>query len=217
MNGRHLFHPDRLPDAALRGVEHPAPLQLLLASALPGGIAQILYPDEKLKGDGRSVRLNRACPRQKRRDIQTEGQIAAGVRADSFPVYVNDAALIHRSKMQEKPPAFFRPCARLRCAGTTDIPAAAAGGLHRERELSGGEGNQNFAVEGLRCVRTRGERIIPQPVQIDPAIPHHGGAGILLPDIFSGDGGGPGSGELFRRTGILRKLSFLFHTHFILF
>ena len=104
MNGRHLFHPDRLPDAALCGVEHAAPLQFLLSSALPGGIAQILYPDEKLKGDGGGVRPIRAGPRQKRRDIQTEGQIAAGVRACFFPVYVNDAALVHRSKMQEKPP-----------------------------------------------------------------------------------------------------------------
>ena len=203
MDGRNLLQPDRLPDAALRGIEHAAPFQLLLASALPGGIASILHPDEQFEGKGTGVRLFRAGSRQNGRDVQTEGQIAAGMHACLLPVDIDDAVLIHRAEMQKEPPAFCGP-AHGHLAPVPQIFLWMKLTINAGKRAFRGEGDQDSAVESFRSLRPPGKRVIPQPVQIDPALPRHGGAGIFLPDVLRSDGGGPGGGKLFGRTGMFR-------------
>ena len=93
---RHALQPDRLPDAALRGVEHPAGLQGLLAPRLCAVAGGVLHRHPQAVAAG-AVEL--------RGDIQRKGPVAAPVAAHQMAVHLHGAGVVHCTEMQQHPAA----------------------------------------------------------------------------------------------------------------
>ena len=93
---RHALQPDRLPDAALRRVEHPAGLQSLLAPRLCAVAGGVLHRHPQAVAAG-AVEL--------RGDIQRKGPVAAPVAAHQMAVHLHGTGVVHRTKVQQHPSA----------------------------------------------------------------------------------------------------------------
>ena len=114
---RHALQPDRLPDAALRRVEHPAGLQGLLAPRLCAVAGGVLHRHPQAVAAG-AVEL--------RGDIQRKGPVAAPVTAHQMAVHLHSAGVVHRAEMQQHPsarpggrrkvPVVVQPLPGLQCA-----------------------------------------------------------------------------------------------------
>ena len=94
---RHLFHPNRLPYAALRRIPDAAAVQLLLAV---GFIAGIRVVPHGCRDDVFSVLYEI-------RDVKTERPIPAVMRTCQCAVAIYGAVLIHRAEMQQQPIALL--------------------------------------------------------------------------------------------------------------
>ena len=91
---RHALHPDGLPDAALRGIEHAAGGQLLLAARLNAAVGRILHGD-----------MQRIFARlQIVGDVQRKRPVAAAVPPDLPMIDENHAVVVHRAEMQQHAP-----------------------------------------------------------------------------------------------------------------
>ena len=93
---RHALQPDRLPDAALRRVEHPAGLQSLLTPRLCTVAGGVLH---------RHPQAVAACAVELRGDIQRKGPVAAPVAAHQMAVHLHGAGVVHCAEMQQHPAA----------------------------------------------------------------------------------------------------------------
>ena len=93
---RHALQPDGLPDAALRGVEHPAGLQSLLTPRLCTVAGGVLHRHPQAVAAG-AVEL--------RGDIQRKGPVAAPVAAHQMAVHLHGAGAVHRTEVQQHPSA----------------------------------------------------------------------------------------------------------------
>ena len=89
----HILHPNGLPDAALGRVEHAAPLQLLFASGMTGGVAEIPHGKDQLPLGGSHAA---GC------DIHGKRKVAACVARSLFSVYVYPAGLVYCPEVQEQ-------------------------------------------------------------------------------------------------------------------
>lgn len=165
---RHALQPDRLPDAALRRVEHTAGLQGLLAPCLRSSVCRILHRHPQAVAVGFA---------ELRGNIQRERPIAAPVAARQMAVDLHGTGIVHRTEVQQHPAALpgrrgeeaviVQPLAGLQ--GTPH-----AGGLRFRRV-----GHQDAAVPrgGIFCCLGNG--VFPQAVEIFIAVPPHGRAGIF--------------------------------------
>ena len=93
---RHALQPDRLPDAALGGVEHPTGLQGLLAPRLCAVAGGVLH---------RHPQAVAACAVELRGDIQRKGPVAAPMAAHQMAVHLHSAGVVHCAEMQQHPAA----------------------------------------------------------------------------------------------------------------
>ena len=93
---RHALQPDRLPDAALRRVEHPTGLQSLLAPRLCAAAGGVLH---------RHPQAVAACAVELRGNIQRKGPVAAPVTAHQMAVHLHSAGIVHCAEMQQHPAA----------------------------------------------------------------------------------------------------------------
>ena len=165
---RHALQPDRLPDAALGGVEHPAGLQGLLAPRLCAVAGGVLHRHPQAVAAG-AVEL--------RGDIQRKGPVAAPVTAHQMAVHLYSAGVVHRAEMQQHPTA--RP------GGRRKVPVVVQplSGLQRAPHPGGAAlrrvGHQDLTIPARRALCRGGDGILPQAVQVLVAVPAHGRAGIF--------------------------------------
>ena len=165
---RHTLQPDRLPDAALRGVEHPAGLQGLLAPRLCAVAGGILHRHPQAVAAG-AIEL--------RGDIQCKGPVAAPVTAHQMAVHLHSAGVVHCAEVQQHPAA--RP------GGRRKVPVVVQPlpGLQRAPHPGGAAlrrvGHQDLTVPARRALCRGGDGVLPQAVQVLVAVPAHGRAGIF--------------------------------------
>ena len=155
---RHAFQPDGLPNAALRGIEHAAGGQFLLAARLNAAVGRILHGD---------MQRIFAVP-QIVGDIQRKRPVAAAVPPDLPMIDENHAVIVHRAEMQQHAPAIpirrrkhapiVQPLIRLKRP-----PNARSCRLRRIR-------HEDFAVPrmGQGFIRRNGVR--PRTIEIQKAV-----------------------------------------------
>jgi hypothetical protein len=191
------LEPHGLPDAAGRGVPDAVGVEPLLASPLATGVGGIVGDDDDL------VRAILECVG----DVEGEGGVAAGVGADFLAVDADGAAPVDGAEVQDD-------AAALPGGGDFEGAAVVDGLIGLEDLADAGEGR--FGREGdedlaLGLVRGGGilaqDRVVPEPVKVQPLGAFERWAGVLGPDVlrrdlcaplgheFAGDGGP--SGRLF--------------------
>ena len=93
---RHALQPDRLPDAALGGVEHPTGLQGLLAPRLCAVAGGVLHRHPEGVVPLRAEQVG---------DVQRKGPVAAPMAAHQMAVHLHSAGVVHCAEMQQHPAA----------------------------------------------------------------------------------------------------------------
>ena len=177
----HNLHPHSLPDSALCGIEHAASFQLLFASCVVGGVAEVADADQN--GN------NQVLP-YKIRNIRGEWKVAALVVGDELTVNINAADLVYRSEMKKEPLTRWIKAAlwKLNHPG---IPQGFIGkqlSVYLGQRCFRGKGNQDLSVKWKIFVFIKlpgqdaavRDQIIPHSVQVDPAPAYHAGTWIFL-------------------------------------
>ena len=165
---RHALEPDRLPDAALRGVPHAAALIALLAVGERGivGIVAHRHAEDVLP------------LAQKTRDVRGKRPVAAGVLRGGNAVYEHLRDLIYRAEMQQHA-RFLKSLRQREAAAVMEVfvlrRAARSAGERRFRR----ERHDDLAVPDLRLVAGRRDGIVPYAVEIIKALPPQLRAGIF--------------------------------------
>ena len=158
---RHALEPDRLPDAARRGVPDAAAPVALLAEGIDAALRVVR------DGDGQPV-LTRD---EQLRNIQTERQIPALVVPRGAVVHQHAAALIHRAEVQQHPCAAEalrqreRPLVPERLAASQLETAPGEQALRRKR-------HEDLPHAAARIFLAVLHRVVPQAVEAEVAIPH---------------------------------------------
>ena len=165
---RHALEPDRLPDAALRGVPHAAALVALLAVGKGGVVGVVAHRHTK-----------DVLPlAQQARDIRGKRPVPAGVLHGGNAVHEHLRDLIHRAEVQQhavlpetvrqrEAPAIMEKFVLCRTARGT--------GERRFRRKR----HDDLAVPYLRLVAGRRNGVIPDAVEIVKALPPQLRAGIF--------------------------------------
>ena len=165
---RHPFQPDRLPDAALGRVEHPAGPEGLLAPRLRSRAGGVLH------GHPKGVAALRA---EQVGDVQRKGPVAAPVSPGQTAIDLHRAGVVHRPEVEQDAPALAR---RGREGAVVVEPLA---GLQRPAHAGGFRlgriGYEDSAVPLCRELRALGDGVVPRAVQVDVAVPAHTRAGIF--------------------------------------
>ena len=165
---RHPLQPDRLPDAALGRVEHPAGPEGLLAPRLRSRAGGVLH------GHPEGVAALRA---EQVGDVQRKGPVAAPVSPGQTAIHLHRAGVVHRPEVEQDAPALAR---RGREGAVVVEPLA---GLQRPAHAGGfclGRiGYEDSAVPLCRELRALGDGVVPRAIQVDVAVPAHTRAGIF--------------------------------------
>ena len=172
INFRDRLQPRRLPDAALRVIEHAARLQGLLAAALFSLIRVV--PDKNLQFIGAGL--------HKLRDVKRKREITVSVAPDFMAVPVHRAALIHRAEVKEEPSALrkmqiFKLFPVPERLSRQERPAHAGPlCLRRKRDQYCAVG---FSPRRLSRVCAPADPVLPPAVETDPILPLQ-----LRPGVF---------------------------------
>ncbi len=174
MELRHRFEPHRLPDSADRGIPDARGVENLLAARLDARARRVENLDDELV---RAVL-------QIGGDVEAEGVEAAFVRADDRAVDTHRRLIIDRAEVEHDilaaPAGGDGEAAAIPDAVVGGDPARDARQLRFDRK-----GHEDLAVHRRRPVgRLGGDRIIPQAVEVDPALAHHLRARVEAPCVF---------------------------------
>ena len=159
---RHPFHPDTLPDAALRGVKHAARRKALLSAALPVCVRLIAYFDGKFVLSCFEIR----------RKIHRKREIPSEMASCTLSVAVNHRILIHRAELQQQTFS-VRNFGKLNRTEVPQIFFWKQLPLHTGRIALWGKRDENFSVPLFWHFLRFRERILPPSVQILPVFPAH--------------------------------------------
>ena len=101
---RNGLEPDCLPDPGLGGVPDRAAVEPLLAAGVRAVLGEVPDPHlEQLVGRALTGRSGGCCSRESPGDIEGEGEIAAGVRADLVAVDPDRARLVDGTEVKQEP------------------------------------------------------------------------------------------------------------------
>ena len=181
---RHGLHPDGLPDPRDRRVPDAARVELLLAPRLLAGVRRVGDRQDQLI---RGIAPGARSVAQERRDVEGERVGSPGVRPDQAAVDPERALVVDRPEVEQDALAVPVPRHGEGAAIPEPVVGAERPADPRQRRLER-ERDEDLARE-LRRLRlgAPGDGVVPQAVQVLPALPHELRPRILPPGVVRRD------------------------------